>query len=155
MRALRGFPFGAVEAANPVVFGVSSYVRVRAPVPARRKSMIGMEVRSAANGASAVCAAVRSAAVAVSRFNRAAAIALAGAGVGVVAVGGPIAPDVRMRRRQILPRKDRQGLPGSGQILTFGVPGVASGALVTVVLFQQLQHGAVGKFLGCFGLRFF
>lgn len=94
MRALRGFPFGAVEAANPVVFGVSSYVRVRAPVPARRKSMIGMEVRSAANGASAVCAAVRSAAVAVSRFNRAAAIALAGAGVGVVAVGLPIAPDV-------------------------------------------------------------
>ena len=56
--------------------------------------MIGMEVRSAANGASAVCAAVRSAAVAVSRFNRAAAIALAGAGVGVVAVGLPIAPDV-------------------------------------------------------------
>lgn len=94
MRALRGFPFGAVEAANPVVFGVSSYVRVRAPVPARRKSMIGMEVRSAANGAGAVCAAVRSAAVAVSRFNRAAAIALAGAGVGVVAVGLPIAPDV-------------------------------------------------------------
>ena len=56
--------------------------------------MIGMEVCSAANGASAVCAAVRSAAVAVSRFNRAAAIALAGAGVGVVAVGLPIAPDV-------------------------------------------------------------
>ena len=77
------------------------------------------------------------------------------AGVGVVAVGGPIAPDVRMLRCKILPRKDRQGLPGSGQILTFGVPGVASGALVTVVLFQQLQHGAVGKFLGCFGLRFF
>ena len=94
MRAIIGFPFGAVEAANPVVFGVSSYVRVRAPVPARRKSMIGMEVRSAANGASAVCAAVRGAAVAVSRFNRAAAIALAGAGVGVVAVGLPIAPDV-------------------------------------------------------------
>ena len=94
MRALRGFPFGAVEAANPVVFGVSSYVRVRAPVPARRKSMIGMEVRSAANGASAVCAAVRGAAVAVSRFNCAAAIAPAGAGVGVVAVGRPIAPDV-------------------------------------------------------------
>ena len=94
MRALRGFPFGAVEAANPVVFGVSSYVRVRAPVPARRKSMIGMEVHSAANGASAVCAAVRGAAVAVSRFNCAAAIAPAGAGVGVVAVGRPIAPDV-------------------------------------------------------------
>ena len=54
--------------------------------------MIGMEVRSAANGASAVCAAVRSAAVAVSRFNRAAAIALAGAGVGVVAVGRPCSP---------------------------------------------------------------
>lgn len=94
MRALRGFPFGAVEAANPVVFGVSSYVRVRAPVPARRKSMIGMEVHSAANGASAVCAAVRGAAVAVSRFNCAATIAPAGAGVGVVAVGRPIAPDV-------------------------------------------------------------
>lgn len=56
--------------------------------------MIGMEVRSAANGASAVCAAVRGAAVAVSRFNCAAAIAPAGAGVGVVAVGRPIAPDV-------------------------------------------------------------
>ena len=94
MRAIIGFPFGAVEAANPVVFGVSSYVRVRAPVPARRKSMIGMEVRSAANGASAVCAAVRGAAVAVYRFNRAAAIAPAGAGVGVVAVGLPIAPVV-------------------------------------------------------------
>ena len=94
MRALRGFPFGAVEAANPVAFGVSSYVRVRAPVPARRKSMIGMEVRSAANGASAVCAAVRSAAVAVSLFSRVAAIAPAGAGVGVVAVGLPLAPDV-------------------------------------------------------------
>ena len=94
MRALRGFPFGAVEAANAVVFGVSSYVRVRAPVPARRKSMIGMEVHFAANGASAVCAAVRGAAVAVSRFNCAATIAPAGAGVGVVAVGRPIAPDV-------------------------------------------------------------
>ena len=56
--------------------------------------MIGMEVRSAANGASAVCAAVRGAAVAVYRFNRAAAIAPAGAGVGVVAVGLPIAPVV-------------------------------------------------------------
>ena len=56
--------------------------------------MRGMEVRSAANGASAVCAAVRGAAIAVSRFSLAAAIALAGAGVGVVAVGRPIAPDV-------------------------------------------------------------
>ena len=56
--------------------------------------MIGMEVRSAANGASAVCAAVRSAAVAVSRFSLAAARALAGAGVGVVAIGLPLAPDV-------------------------------------------------------------
>ena len=57
--------------------------------------MIGMEVRSAANGASAVCAAVRSAAVAVSRFNRAAAIALAGTGVGlVVSAGLPFSPDV-------------------------------------------------------------
>ena len=95
MRALRGFPFGAVEAANPVVFGVSSYVRVRAPVPARRKSMIGMEVRSAANGASAVCAAVRGAAVAVSRFNCAAAIAPAGALVRLIVVAGlPLAPVV-------------------------------------------------------------
>ena len=50
--------------------------------------MIGMEVRSAANGASAVCAAVRSAAVAVSRFNRAAAIALAGVIVGFVVADG-------------------------------------------------------------------
>ena len=57
--------------------------------------MIGMEVRSAANGASAVCAAVHSAvAPAFSRFNLAAARALAGAGVGVVFVGLPPAPDV-------------------------------------------------------------
>ena len=56
--------------------------------------MIGMEVRSAADVALARHATVRGAAVAVSRFNRAAAIAPAGAGVGVVAVGRPIAPDV-------------------------------------------------------------
>ena len=54
--------------------------------------MIGKEVRSSAIGASDVCAAVRSAAVAVSRFNRAAAIAPTGAGVGVVAVGRPCSP---------------------------------------------------------------
>ena len=56
--------------------------------------MRGMEVRSAANVALALLAAVRSAAAAVSRFSRGAALTLAGAGVGVVAVGRPIAPDV-------------------------------------------------------------
>lgn len=57
--------------------------------------MIGMEVHSAANGASAVCAAVRGAAVAVSRFNCAAAIAPAGALVRLIVVAGlPLAPVV-------------------------------------------------------------
>ena len=128
MRAIIGFPFGAVEAANPVVFGVSSYVRVRAPVPACRKSMIGMEVRSAANGASAVCAAVRGAAVAVSRFNRAAALALAGAGVGVVAVGLPIAPDVA--ENAVLSAAQRAGFArGAG-----GLFGAASMFIYTTII---------------------
>ena len=56
--------------------------------------MAGMVVVSATDVALARHAAVRGAAVAVSRFNCAAAIAPAGAGVGVVAVGRPIAPDV-------------------------------------------------------------
>ena len=58
--------------------------------------MIGMEVRSAADVALARLAAVRGAAVAVSRFSLAAAFALAGAGVGVgvVAIGLPLAPVV-------------------------------------------------------------
>ena len=54
--------------------------------------MLRMVVLSAANVACARHAAVRSAAVAVSRFCLAAAIAPTGAGVGVVAVGRPCSP---------------------------------------------------------------
>ena len=89
------FPFGAIEALKPVGFGVSSYLRVGAPLPALGKSVLGMVVLSAANGALALHATVHSAvAPAFSRFNLAAARALAGAGVGVVFVGLPLAPDV-------------------------------------------------------------
>ena len=135
-------------------------------------------------------------------------VVFAGAGVGAVAVGGPVSPGMvegfavlglanltRLLRRagrrngvavlrlcfaavtamfvglravnvapsapavlvlaQVLPPEDRQGALCRGQILAFVGPGVACGALVNVVLFQQLQHCAVGKLFGGSGLRFF
>ena len=101
--------------------------------------MIGMEVRSAANGASAVCAAVRSAAVAVSLFSRVAAIAPAGAGVGVVAVGLPLAPDVA--ENAVLSAAQRAGFArGAG-----GLFGAASMFIYTTIIIISGAYARIFK----------
>lgn len=95
MIALVSFPFLAVEAAKPVAFGVPFYGGIRAPFPRLREAMSAI-VLSAAAGACARRDTGRGAvAAAVLRVDRIAAIALAGAGVGlVVALGLPRAPVV-------------------------------------------------------------
>lgn len=75
-----------------IVAGVPVAILVVPVLPWGTKMMLRMVVLSAANVACARHAAVRSAAVAVSRFCLAAAIAPTGAGVGVVAVGRPCSP---------------------------------------------------------------
>ena len=95
MSAHVSFPFLAVEAANPVAFGVPFYGGIRGPFPRLREAMSAI-ILPAAIGACAQFDTGRGAvAAAVLRLNRIAAITLAGADVGlVVALGLPRAPVV-------------------------------------------------------------
>ena len=88
------FRFSAVKAPNPVAFGIPAYFSVRIPLPACWKSMPAI-VLPAARGARAQRDAGPIASAAVFRFDRAAAIALAGAGMRlIIAVGLPLSPVV-------------------------------------------------------------
>ena len=95
MSAHVSFPFLAVEAANPVVFGVPSYVSVRIPFPRLREAMFAIILPAAADACGQFDTGRGAVAAAVCRVNRGAAIALAGTGVGlVVIIGLPRAPVV-------------------------------------------------------------
>ena len=95
MCVLGCFPFPAVQAPNPVFFGIPSYVSIRVPPPRQREGVSPI-VLLAADGACALCDAGRAAVTAaVLRLKRIAALALAVAGVGLaVAAGLPRAPIV-------------------------------------------------------------
>ena len=84
-----------IHTAKPVLFSVSFYVRIRTPLPGLRKRMLSIALPAAFSAGSQDDAGGGAIAGAICRISCAAAIALAGAGVGfVVVVGYPSAPVV-------------------------------------------------------------
>ena len=84
-----------IHTAKPVLFSVSFYVRIRTPLPGLRKRMLSIALPAAFSAGSQDDAGGGAIAGASCRISCAAAISLAGAGVGfVVVVGYPSAPVV-------------------------------------------------------------
>ena len=84
-----------IHTAKPVLFSVSFYVRIRAPLPGLRKRMLSIALPAAFSAGSQDDAGGGAIAGAICRISCAAAISLAGAVVGfVVVVGYPSAPVV-------------------------------------------------------------